>query len=177
MAAGLSGQWRDWMRGRTGAPFLAIGGPVLALAGFWVAGERGLMAAVLALLLLAVATGAWRQPDSARQSDPAEPYSRDRFLAELDSRLMQAESQGMGTGCIVLQFDDAGTLLDRYGRSTQTEVIRNLGERLVSALRQGDRVLRLEGGDLRFRSPPRAGLILRPWCSCLRASRPWSQSR
>ncbi|RRH72498.1 putative bifunctional diguanylate cyclase/phosphodiesterase [Falsigemmobacter faecalis] len=160
MAAGLSGQWRDWIRARTGAPFLVMGGPVLALAGFWVAGERGLVVAVLALLLLAVATGAWRQPDSARQSDPAEPYSRDRFLAELDSRLMQAESQGMGTGCIVLQFDDAGTLLDRYGRSTQTEVIRSMGERLVSALRQGDRVLRLEGGGFAISLSPSRRLDL-----------------
>lgn len=158
MTAGLSGQWRDWLRSRASGPSLVLGGPVLA--GFWFAGERGLVAAVLALLFLAVVSGAWRAPDSARQSDPAEPYSRDRFLADLDHRLITAEAQGMGAGCIVLQFDDAATLLDRYGRATQTEVIRHIGERLAAALRQGDRVLRLEGGGFAVALTPSRRLDL-----------------
>lgn len=160
MAAGFSGQLRDWLRVQASAPSLVMGGPVLALLGFWLAGERGLIVAVLGLLLTAVATGAWRQPESARQSDPAEPYSRDRFLADLDHRLMTAEAQSMGTGCIVLQFDDAGVLLDRYGRATQTEVIRQIGERLASTLRQGDRVLRLEGGGFAMALAPSRRLDL-----------------
>lgn len=126
-------------------PTLLLAGPLLSLSAFWVGGERALVATVLFLSLAAVAAASVRRlPDPA--GDPTEPGMRRLFLAELDHALMRAEAEGKGTGCIVLQFDDAATLLDRHGRAVQTEVIRRIGERLVDALRPGDRVLRLEGG-------------------------------
>lgn len=126
-------------------PVLLLSGPLLSLSAFWLGGERALVAAVLVLSLAAVAAASVRRlPDAA--GDPADPGMRRLFLAELDQALLRAEAEGKGTGCIVLQFDDAATLLNRHGRAAQTEVIRRIGERLIDTLRPGDRVLRLEGG-------------------------------
>jgi len=126
-------------------PVLLLAGPLLSLSAYWIGGERALVSAVLVLSLLAVAAACVRRlPDPA--ADPVESGMRRLFLAELDHALLRAEAEGMGTGCIVLQFDDAETLLDRHGRAAQTEVIRRIGERIMDALRRGDRVLRLEGG-------------------------------
>lgn len=141
------------------APWLILAGPVLSLFGFWLAGERGLVTAALALTLIAVASAAVRG-QTPLPEDPAEPYSRSRFLADLDHRLLLADSEGKGTGCIVMQFDDAAMLLDRHGRAVQTEMIRRIGQRIADALRQGDRILRLEGGGFAIALAPSRRLDL-----------------
>ncbi|MDP2086002.1 MAG: bifunctional diguanylate cyclase/phosphodiesterase [Gemmobacter sp.] len=140
-------------------PMVLLAGPLLSLSAYWLGGERALVAVVLALSLLALAAASVRRlPDPA--GDPADPGMRRLFLAELDDALLRAEAEGMGTGCIVLQFDDAATLLDRHGRAVQTEVIRRIGERLIDALRRGDRVLRLEGGGFAVALAPARRLDL-----------------
>ncbi len=126
------------------APGLVLAGPLLSLAAYWLGGERGLVIAVLTLSLLAVAASALVLQPRAPGLDTA--CSRQQFLANLDSHLLMADTDGRGIGCIVLQFDDAGTLLDRHGRAIQTEVIRRVGERISGALRAGDSVMTLEGG-------------------------------
>lgn len=131
----------------------------MSLAGYWLGGERGLVVSVLALTLVALASAAVRN-EAPLPDDPAEPYSRSRFLADLDQRLLLADAEGKGTGCIVMQFDDAKTLLDRHGRAVQTEVIRRIGQRLSDTLRQGDRVIRLEGGGFAIALAPSRRLDL-----------------
>jgi len=140
-------------------PVLLVSGPLLSLSAFWLGGERALIGAVLALSLAAVAAASLRRlPEPA--GEPSDPGTRRLFLAELDQALLRAEAEGKGTGCIVLQFDDAATLLDRHGRAAQTEVIRRIGERLVNTLRPGDRVLRLEGGGFAVALAPARRLDL-----------------
>lgn len=141
------------------APGLILAGPLLSLVGYWLGGERGLMAMVLLMTVLAVVASSLRARTPLPE-DPAEPYSRSLFLADLDHRLLLADAEGKGTGCIVLQFDDAATLLDRHGRATQTEVIRRIGQRISDMLRQGDRVLRLEGGGFAVALAPARRLDL-----------------
>lgn len=143
----------------TFAPWLVLAGPLLSLAGYWLGGERGLMVMVLLLTVLALLAST-RRAQAPLPEDPAEPYSRSLFLSDLDHRLLLADAEGKGTGCIVLQFDDAATLLDRHGRATQTEVIRRIGQRLSDLLRQGDRVLRLEGGGFAIALAPARRLDL-----------------
>ena len=141
------------------APVALIAGPPLSLVAFWVGGERALVVAILILSLLAIAAASVRrrpEPDV----DPADPGSRRVFLADLDQALLRAEAEGLGTGCIVLQFDNADTLLDRHGRAVQTEVIRRVGERLIDSLRPGDRVMRLEGGGFAVALAPSRRLDL-----------------
>ena len=125
-------------------PGLILAGPLLSLCAYWLGGERGLVAGVLALSLLAVAASAV-MPRHALGA-PGGSTTRPRFLDDLDRFLLEGDADGLGTGCIVLQFDDTATLLDRHGRATQSEVIRRIGERIAGALRAGDAVLPLEGG-------------------------------
>lgn len=126
------------------APGLILAGPLLSLAAYWLGGERGLVAGVLVLSLFAVAASAIMQRPAQPGLDPS--GSRHRFLGDLDRYLMESDADGLGTGCIVLQFDDTATLLDRHGRAVQTEVLRRIGDRISGALRAGDSVLPLEGG-------------------------------
>ena len=141
------------------APAVVIAGPVLSLVSFWVGGERALVVAVMALSLVAIAAASFRRrPEPA--ADPTDPASRRAFLADLDDSLLRADAEGKGTGCIVLQFDNADTLLDRHGRAAQTEVIRRTGERVIDALRPGDRVMRLEGGGFAVALAPSRRLDL-----------------
>ncbi len=127
------------------APGLLLAGPLLSLAGYWIGGERGLVIGVLALTMVSLAAGILRLPADGRTLR-GDLHTRPMFLADLEAAMLAAEAEGKGTGCIVLDFDDSATLLERHGRATQTEVIRRIGDRIVDALRQGDRFMRLEGG-------------------------------
>ncbi|MFN3292039.1 MAG: putative bifunctional diguanylate cyclase/phosphodiesterase [Gemmobacter sp.] len=141
------------------APQLLLAGPLLCLAAYWVWGERALVAAVLGVSLLSLAAACLRRlPD--RAAGPADPGARRQFLADLDHALARVDGDETGTGCIVLQFDNAATLLDRHGRAVQTEVIRGIGDRLVAHLRPGDRLLRLEGGGFAVALAPTLRLDL-----------------
>jgi EAL domain-containing protein (putative c-di-GMP-specific phosphodiesterase class I) len=135
------------------APAVMIAGPPMSLVAFWLGGERALVLAVLVLSLLAIAAASFRRRPEA-SADPADPGSRRVFMADLDHAMLRADAEGKGTGCIVLQFDNADTLLDRHGRAAQTEVIRRCGERLLDMLRPGDRVMRLEGGGFAIALAP-----------------------
>ena len=126
------------------APGLILAGPLLSLAAYLVAGEQGLIVGVLLLSLLAVAASSVLMRPA--EGTVAATCSRAQFLADLDRFLMASDVGGQGTGCIVLQFDDTATLLDRHGRATQTDVIRRIADRLSGALRAGDSILPLDGG-------------------------------
>lgn len=141
------------------APGLLLVGPVLSLAGYWIGGERGLVIGALMLSALAILAAAIR-PQAAAIPLRGDLFPRSMFLTELDRTVLAADLQGKGTGCVVLQFDDAATLLDRHGRATQTEVIRRIGERIIDALRQGDRVMQLEGGGFAIALAPARRLDL-----------------
>lgn len=120
-----------------------LAGPVLVLGAYPLGGEGGMLAAATVWALLAVA--ALRVPRPAGTgAHPAD--ARHAFLADLDRTLQTAAASGTGTACIVLQFDNGATLLDRHGRAVQTEILHKAGDRIADALRPTDRVLRLEGG-------------------------------
>jgi diguanylate cyclase (GGDEF)-like protein len=118
--------------------------PLVSLAAFWVAGERALVLAALGLPLVLLLVGAFRHaPDAVRDGGVAR---RHHLTAALDAALRDTAHSGRQTACLVLQFDNADSLLDRHGRAAQTEVIQRTAERLMSVLRQGDIVAELEGG-------------------------------
>lgn len=126
-----------WLRHQRPLVLLALVGPLIALGGYWIAGQNGLLAAAPALMLAAVAL-------ARRSVERFDPWSRELFVAEVEQRLARMGSQG--AGCIVLQIDGAAHLPERYGRAVQAEVIRRLGERFALALTSADHILRLEGG-------------------------------
>ena len=120
-----------------------LAGPVLAMLAWSLGGGIALAAMVtgwtVAVLLVAQGARAGQPGDAAL--DP-----QGRFLADLDAMIAQAHRLGQGTACIVLGFDNLGTVLDRHGRTTQATLIRHAGERVQRRLRDGDRLLALHGG-------------------------------
>ena len=129
-------------------PELMVFLPATTLAGFWVGGEQVLILMALALPLVFAMAGAFRfgGPAPAAFDAPSGLALPARVIAALDAGLEQGARSELLTGCIVVQIDDAGVLLDRHGRAAQADVLAHAGQRLASALRPGDTVARLEGG-------------------------------
>lgn len=129
-------------------PELMVFLPAATLAAFWLGGEQILVLVALGLPLVFALAGAFRF--GAQPPYPAEALSGlalpARVVDALDGAMNSAPQSGLVTGCLVVQFDDAESLLDRHGRAAQAEVLAHAGQRLASVLRPGDTVARLEGG-------------------------------
>ena len=131
-----------WLR----QPQLMVFLPAATLTAYWLGGDRALLFAALGLPLLFALAGAFRF-EQPREAEGEEPVGlRRHVLTALDRALADEAGSGRTTACIVLMFDDAGAVLDRYGRAAQAAVIQRTGERLCAVLRPGDTVARLEGG-------------------------------
>ena len=123
--------------------------PAVTLAAFWLGGERALIFAALGAPLVLSVAGAFRiaKPAIAALPDSLVGLAlRPQIVSQMDKILRDTPVSGCNTACLVVQFDDAGLLVDRYGRAAQTEVLARCAERLCAALRVGDTVARLEGG-------------------------------
>lgn len=138
-----------WLGSQVRRPEVMVFVPAITLAGFWLGGEKALILAALGLPLLFAVAGAFRLHDAPLPPLPdglSGLALRPQIISALDQVLRDTAITGRTTACLVVQFDDAETLLDRHGRAAQTEVLARSAERICSALRQGDTVARLEGG-------------------------------
>ena len=148
------GQGRVWARlavmaGWLRRPELLVFMPAVTLAAFWLGGEQFLILTALGLPMLFAMAGAFRQQEGDAAPLPGGLSGlalRPQIIGMLDRALKEAPVKGLVTACVVVQFDEADTLLDRHGRAAQTEVLALCAARIGSALRQGDIVARLEGG-------------------------------
>lgn len=123
--------------------------PALTLACFWLGGEEALIVAALGAPLVFAIAGAFRFADplpGAGNDGLAAASQRDLIVMTLDATMRDSQITGRTTACLVLQFDEAELLVDRHGRAAQTEVLARSYEKLCTALREGDKLARLEGG-------------------------------
>jgi diguanylate cyclase (GGDEF)-like protein len=120
--------------------------PAITLAGFWMGGERVLLLLALGLPLLFAVTGP-AALTAAAGGHVDEPSSVGRAIAALDAILPGIVESGRSTACLVVQFDDLNDILDRHGRSAQAEVLARCEDRLRGALRMGDIVAQMQGGN------------------------------
>jgi len=137
------------MAGWLQRPELMVFMPAVTLAAFWLGGERVLILTALGLPMLFALAGAFRSHEGSAQFLPdglTGLAQRPQIVGALDRALNDASATGLVTACVVVQFDEADTFLDRHGRAAQTEVLGRCAARIGSALRQGDIVARLEGG-------------------------------
>lgn len=119
--------------------------PLAIIMGYWLGGETGLVAAALAMSGLALV------PIFVRRARPELGCidglpERGQVIARMDESFLDAGGKVPQLACLVLQFDNADTLLDRHGRAAQTQVLQRSAERLLAACRVDDCVVRLEGG-------------------------------
>ena len=130
--------------------------PAVTLAAFWFGGERVLVLVALGAPLVFAIAGAFQQGEAA----PALPDSlgglglRAHVVTVLDTIIKDEPITGKTTACLVVQFDDIDQVLDRHGRSAQTEVLARSAERICASLRTGDLVARLEGGGFAIALSP-----------------------
>jgi diguanylate cyclase (GGDEF)-like protein len=110
--------------------------------------------ALLAFRALGMAMGGARTAETgfaALSRQRSGPVGREDFLTTLDQ---VAEVPDHDSACILLQIDDWDRLTDRWGTEAAEDMMLRCGERINTALRQGDLVARL--GDARF------GVVLHP---------------
>lgn len=123
--------------------------PAITLAAFWIGGEKVLIIVALGTPLVFAIAGAFRFADpapAALTEGLGNLGLRPQAIALLDAALRDAPVTGRTTACLVLQFDDAALMLERHGRAAQTEILTRSADRLCTSLREGDSVVRLEGG-------------------------------
>lgn len=139
----------QWSMAQFRRPELMVFIPAVTLAAFWLGGERMLVLTALGAPLFFVAGGAFRFSTNGGTPVPDALTGlamRPQIVTLMDEILRDTPINGMTTGCVVVQFDDAQGMLDRYGRAAQTEILARCAERLCASLRAGDTVARLEGG-------------------------------
>lgn len=138
--------------------------PAITLAAFWLGGERALLGVALIAPMMFLLAGAAPSRDAMLQAVLPDALTglalRPQAIARLDDILRDSHVTGLETACLVVQFDEIDTLLDRHGRAAQTEVLARAAERLCAALRNGDMVARLEGGGLAVVLAPQRRLTL-----------------
>lgn len=122
--------------------------PAMTLAAFWLGGEPVLILTALGLPMVFAMAGAFREVPGPGLGAPGVQGMRPQFLALLDERMREARETGRGTGCLVIQLDGAAQVLDRYGRAAEAEILSRCLERICAVLREGDLVMRLEGGGV-----------------------------
>ena len=129
-------------------PELMVFVPAVTLAAFWLGGERMLILTALGAPLIFAIAGAFRFSGATLHVPDALTglALRPQIVTMMDNILRDAPYNGLTTACVVVQFDDAAALLDRHGRTAQTEILARCAERLCAGLRSGDTVARLEGG-------------------------------
>lgn len=119
--------------------------PAITLAGFWLGGERVLLLLALGLPLLFALTGTSGLSTGGPVGTEGTTVSR--VIAALDALLPGLEGSLRCTACLVIQFDEAGSFLDRHGRSAQADVLARCEDRIRGALRMGDLVALMQGGS------------------------------
>lgn len=159
-------KWNAWLRhiGRsfvTGPQALAFM-PAMALAAFWIGGEAWLIIVALALpLIIALASRGADGSVAHSERDPSPPEeSMDALNRALETAMSGATRTGRSTGCIMLAVDDLRDLLDRHGLGATETIMLRLAARITSSLREGDRVVRLPGGEFGIAIAPMRHLDL-----------------
>lgn len=133
-----------------GPPALAFL-PAVTLAAFWIGGEVALMLTSLGLPLLLAAFGLFGRADGG-SGIPRDSVTglllRDGFEVSAEEVYAATQDSGLRSACFVLELDDYRDLTDRHGQAAADHVAQLTGERIFSALREGDTIARL--GDNRF---------------------------
>jgi diguanylate cyclase (GGDEF)-like protein len=129
--------------------------PAVTLAAFWLGGEAWLLLVALGLPLAHAMSGMFStftlEPE---QGEVKSTHTIPALDQALHKALATAARTGRATGCIMLAVDDMADIQDRYGQEATQAMMLQLAARMTSFLREGDRVIRLPGGEF--------GVVLAP---------------
>lgn len=133
-----------------GPPILAFL-PALTLGAFWMGGEFALIMTSLGLPLVFAFGGVfeyWRRSQAGTHDSVTGLMLRPGFEEVVAQTFDVTSSGSLRSACFMLEIDDLRDIADRHGQSAADKVIVQTGDRILSALRDGDAVARI--GDNRF---------------------------
>lgn len=124
--------------------------PLLAVISHWLGNDAVLITvSMLFPILLAVQAFFGSESTRALRHAPRDPItdlpSTRVLLDTLDETLDETGPAGENIACLVIDIDDFSAINDRWGRNAADEVLRRIGERIVSALRDRDVTARVDG--------------------------------
>lgn len=124
--------------------------PAVALGAFWFGGESALLLVALGSPVLFAAVGGFGAAATTGYSrDSVTGLAlQDSLELALDRSLTIDGTEAHNTACYLIEVDDYSAIVDRYGQSAADEMLRRIGERIRSVLRDGDQICRM--GDSRF---------------------------
>lgn len=125
--------------------------PLFILAGYWGFGENGLLAVAVGLPVLFAAAGGFHTPVLSREeyTNGIPIFSELTGASELaDDVLLLAKTKSSKTCCFLIEIEDFQTVSARHGDYGAQIVIHQACDRLISATRDTDRLIRI--GDCRF---------------------------
>ena len=125
--------------------------PALSLAAFWVGGEHALLLVSLGvpmLFALASIAGNAELPWNAPGDAGSDAVLREKAERALTQALAKEQSTGMTTAALAVELDDFTSARKHYGARAAASMSRQAGERIKSALREGDHVVPM--GESRF---------------------------
>jgi len=133
-----------------GPPILAFL-PALTLGAFWLGGEFALILTSLGLPLLFAFGGAfefWRRTQAGTHDAVTGLLLRPGFEEVVQKTLDDTSEGGLRSAFFLLELDDLRDISDRHGQAAADRVIARSGDRILSVLRDGDAVARIN--DSRF---------------------------
>jgi len=136
------------MIGAFGTPRMLALLPAATLGAYWAGGETALMAMALglpgAIALFGKFESPGRHPEDMRDALTG-LCLREGVERALDDVLSGPDRRKKATACLTLEIDDFDLLIERMGHKAAEDVLRRVGERLQSVMRQFDVIARIDG--------------------------------
>ncbi len=137
---------RHQLRTTLAGPHVLAFLPAIVLGAFWIGGEGWLMVMALGLPVVYAMAGGFGGSDHSGSITRAQDAQDVPLEKLLDDVLAECAAKSRTTACFLLALDDYDELVDRYGQAAAQTVMTRTADRLVGALRGGDRVLTMNKG-------------------------------
>lgn len=118
--------------------------PALCLVAFWLGGDVALMVMAAITPFVYVLSGQLTLPSRVPRTAVTGVFQRAVFEDLLDDTFLKANETGRHSTTFMIAIDDFDQLVTRYGQAAAELVAERTGERLVSALRGGDHVGKMD---------------------------------
>jgi len=119
--------------------------PAITLGGYWLGGESTLLFLALMLPALIALVGDGAAQHTHLLNGGVEMGQRETVEHALDRFLASSAKSGKNTAALVLELDDYSSLVSRLGHKACDEVLRQIVEKMHTALRDLDVVCRIDG--------------------------------
>lgn len=125
--------------------------PALSLALFWFGGETALILAAIIFPFLCLLVCGVNDLTGAGQlirNNAKGLLQRDAFKALADQNFTKTRDTGQKSAVFSVEIDENNTLLERFGQAATDTIVATVGERIITALRNGDCATQV--ADFRF---------------------------